>query len=104
MSRSVPPSSIHDVRTEDVMTRSQWASGLAIAFTLGATGSVVAQSLDVRCRVFVEGALLADNDATLAEGSNPSTGTTKGVGVRVGFGLNDRYSLRFEADTPGWHV
>src|ERR1051325_8309451 len=70
---------------------------LPIATTLSAQTTVAGAAAG---RVFVDGAVMADYDQTDFEPSGPALAAGFGIGAR----LWQRYSLRFEFDSPGEHL
>src|SRR5690349_24581530 len=70
---------------------------LSIASTLSAQTTVAGAAAG---RVFVDGAVMADYDQTDFEPSGPALAAGFGIGARMW----QRYSLRFEFDSPGEHL
>jgi hypothetical protein len=70
---------------------------LSIATTLSAQTTVAGAAVG---RVFVDGAVVADYDQSDFEPPGPALAAGFGIGAR----LWQRYSLRFEFDSPGDHL
>jgi len=66
---------------------------------MGATLAAQTPAAGAAGRVFVDGAIVADYDKTDFESPGPAIATGFGIGARLG----QRFSLRFEFDSPGDH-
>jgi hypothetical protein len=76
------------------------AVNLLILWTGATTTAQTPVAAAAAGRMFVDGALVADYDGTDFEPAGPAMGTGFGVGTR----LSQRFSVRFEFDSPGDHL
>ena len=76
------------------------AANLLMLWTGATLGAQTATTPAAAGRVFVDGALVADYDQTDFESPGPAMSTGFGIGAW----LSQRFSARFEFDSPGNHV